>query len=98
MPDSTSMEEDRAEVAVNASAAGSPTVTYTAVLTPDEGGWVTAQILEAPEAMSQGRTIEEAKANVAAALEAALEWRAEEGESLPASGQVTVAPVTVSRP
>lgn len=76
----------------------SATLTYTAVLTPGEDGLVTVQVLEVPEAISQGRTIEEAKANVAEALEAALQWRADEGESLPAAGQVTVSPVTVAQP
>lgn len=39
-------------------------MTYTAVLTPGEDGFVCAQIAEVPEAISQGRTAEEAKANV----------------------------------
>lgn len=71
-------------------------LTYTAVLTPGEDGYVCAQIAEVPEAISQGRTLEEAKANVVEALELALQWRREEGEVLPAPSQVTVAPVTVA--
>jgi len=59
-------------------------------------GWVCAQIAEVPEAISQGRTVEEAKVNVAEALELALAWRREEGEALPARVQVTVTPVTVA--
>ncbi len=55
-----------------------------------------AQIAEIPEAISRGRTIEEATANVAAALELALQWRRDEGETLPARAHVTVAPVTVA--
>jgi predicted RNase H-like HicB family nuclease len=69
--------------------------TYTAVLTPGEDGWICAQVAEVPEAISQGRTPEEAKINVAEALELALEWRRDEGEPLPERAQVTVAPVTV---
>jgi len=42
--------------------AGEPTVTYTATFTPGEDGWICAQIVELPEAISQGRTLEEAKA------------------------------------
>lgn len=72
-------------------------VTYTAVLTPGEDGWVCAQIAEVPEAIGQGRTLEEAKANVAEALGLALEWRRAEGESIPERAEVTVAPVTVPR-
>ncbi|MCA1698598.1 MAG: type II toxin-antitoxin system HicB family antitoxin [Actinobacteria bacterium] len=70
-------------------------MTYTAVLTPGEDGFVCAQIAELPEAISQGRTLEEAKANVAEALELALQWRRDEGEPLPKPTQVTVTPVTV---
>ena len=69
-------------------------LTFTAVLTEGEDGWICAQIAEVPEAISQGRTIEEAKANVAEALELALQWRREEGE--PRRAGVTVAPVTVA--
>lgn len=74
------------------------TITYTAVLTPGEDGWICAQVLELPEAISQGRTLEQAKANLADALEAALAWRADEGESIPPPGQVTVTPLTVPAP
>jgi len=69
--------------------------TYTAVLTPGEDGWICAQIAEVPEAISQGQTPEEAKANVTEALEAALAWRRDEGESLPERAHVTVTDVTV---
>lgn len=71
-------------------------VTYTAVLTPGDDGFVCAQIAEVPEAISQGRTLDEAKANVVEALELALEWRRDEGETLPATAVVTVVPVTVA--
>ncbi len=71
-------------------------VTYTAVLTPSEDGWVCAQIAEVPEAISQGRTVEEAKVKVTEALSLALIWRRDEGEALPARVQVTVTPVTVA--
>lgn len=71
-------------------------VTYTVVLTPGDDGWVCAQVAEVPEAISQGRTHEEAKANVVEALELALAWRRDEGETLPPSADVTVAQVTVA--
>ncbi len=71
-------------------------ITYTAVLTPGEDGWVCAQIAEVPEAISQGRTLEEAKTNVTEALQLALEWRRDDGEELPARAHVTVVPVTVT--
>jgi predicted RNase H-like HicB family nuclease len=71
-------------------------LTYSAVLTPGEDGWICAQIAEVPEAISQGRTLEEATANVTEALELALEWRREEGDALPSPAEVTVTPVTVA--
>jgi predicted RNase H-like HicB family nuclease len=67
-------------------------ITYSAVLTPGEDGWICAQIAEVPEAISQGRTLEEATANVTEALELALEWhpkpavRGERGVSVLHSG------------
>ena len=85
-------------MAVTAKKTGEPTVTYTAMFTPGEDGWICAQIVELPEAISQGRTLEEAKTNVAEALAAAIAWRVAEGEPLPEPGQVTVGPVTVARP
>jgi predicted RNase H-like HicB family nuclease len=71
-------------------------ITYTVVLTPGEDGFVLAQVAEVPEAISQGRSVEEAKANVTEALECALAWRRAEGEALPARVEVTVASVTVA--
>lgn len=81
-----------------APAANQTSLTYTAVLTLGEDGFICAQIVEVPEAISQGRTLEEAKANVSEALALALQWRTDEGEPLPAPGQVTLSPVTVSQP
>ncbi len=71
-------------------------ITYTAVLTPGDDGFICAQIAEVPEAISQGLTLEEATANVTEALELALEWRRDEGEPLPAPSRVTVVHVTVT--
>jgi predicted RNase H-like HicB family nuclease len=39
---------------------------------PDEAGWIVASVLEVPGAMSQGRTREEARANVLDALRTVL--------------------------
>lgn len=39
---------------------------------PDEDGWIVAQVLEVPGALSQGRTREEARVNVLDALATAL--------------------------
>ena len=75
---------------------GEGQVTYTAVLTPGEDGFVCAQIAEVPEAISQGATLEEATANITEALELALRWRRDEGAALPALGQMTVDAITVA--
>lgn len=39
---------------------------------PDEQGWIVARVLEVPGAMSQGRTLEEARENVLDALQTIL--------------------------
>ena len=57
-------------------------MSYTAALTPGEGGWICADTAEAPEPISQGRMLEEPKANVA--------------EALGARAQVTVTPLAVA--
>jgi predicted RNase H-like HicB family nuclease len=89
--------EDRVSETI-AVPAESRTITYAAVFTPGEDDWICAQALELPEAISQGRTLEQAKANLAEALEAALAWRVDEGEPIPPPGQVTVSPITVAAP
>lgn len=73
-------------------------ITFTVVITPGEDGWFLAQVPDVPEAISQGRTAEEARNNVSEALGLALRWRAEEGEELPEPGPVTVSQVTVGQP
>lgn len=73
-------------------------LTYTAVLAAGADGWFLAQVPEVPEAVSQGRTAEEARANVEEALRLALAWRAAEGEPPPPPGGVTVSQVTVRQP
>lgn len=55
-------------------------LTYAATFTAGEDGWTCAQIVELPEAISRRSTFEEAKANVAEALEAAIAGRLDEGE------------------
>jgi len=91
------MEEQMSDP-LSAPVAGRARITYTAVFTPGEDGWICAQIAEVPEAISQGRTLDEAKAGVAEALEGALAWRVAEGEPIPPPGQVTVGPVSVAQP
>ena len=47
----------------------------TIVYEPDEDGWIVASVPEVPGAHSQGRTREEARANVIDALRGILELR-----------------------
>jgi predicted RNase H-like HicB family nuclease len=47
--------------------------TYHVVLKEDENGWYAVQCVELPRAISQGRTREEALANIKEAIELLLE-------------------------
>lgn len=51
---------------------------------PDEDGWIVARVLQAPGAMSQGRTREEARANVIDALRLML--APDDDSPMPAGG------------
>jgi predicted RNase H-like HicB family nuclease len=71
--------------------------TYTATFELGEDGWWAAQVVEVPEAISQGRTLDEARANVADALALALDLRVREGREIPSAGRVAIASVTPAR-
>lgn len=70
----------------------------TVVLSRGEDGIVCAQVVEVPEAISQGDTPEEAKANVREALELAIEWRRAEGEAVPEPTEVSLGSLTLEAP
>ncbi len=53
---------------------------FTVVYTPIEDGWYMAQVLELPEAISQGETLEEAREMIRDAVRELLELRREEAE------------------
>ncbi len=53
---------------------------FTVVYTPIEDGWYMAQVLELPEAISQGSTIEEAREMIRDAVRMLLEVRREDAE------------------
>ena len=53
---------------------------FTVVYTPIEDGWYMAQVLELPEAISQGETLEEAREMIRDAVRELLEIRREEAE------------------
>ena len=70
---------------------------YTATLELGEDCWWAAQVVEVPEAISQGRTLDEARGNVAYALALALELRAKEGREIPSAGRVAIAQIQPAR-
>jgi len=53
---------------------------YTAIFERGEDGWWVASCLEMPEAITQGKTIEEARENLKDAIQLLLEVRREEAE------------------
>lgn len=53
---------------------------FTVVYTPIEDGWYMAQVLELPEAISQGETLDEAREMIRDAVRELLELRREEAE------------------
>lgn len=57
-----------------------------AVFERDEAGSVYAHVPELPEVQTQGRTLDEAREMVRAAVMQALEMRQERGERIPAEG------------
>lgn len=57
--------------------------TYTVVLRRDEGGWYTVTCPAIEGCVSQGRTREQALANIREAIEVCLEAYLEDGEPLP---------------
>lgn len=59
------------------------TRTFTIVLEEGDDGYYVARCVEIPEAISQGKTKEEAKKNIVEAIEAVLEWRQKKAKGKP---------------
>jgi predicted RNase H-like HicB family nuclease len=55
---------------------------YTAIIEKSEDGWYVGQVQEVPEAIAQGRTIEELKQNLLQALELVIDFHREQTNSL----------------
>lgn len=66
----------------------------TVLLYPDEDGFIVAEVPSLPGCISQGKTPEEALANIQEAIELHLEVLQERGESIP-DDQIQIASVTV---
>lgn len=64
--------------------------TFTVTVEKGEDGFFVAKCVEIPEAISQGKTKEEAMKNVREAIEAVLEWRQKKAKGKPTE-QVDVA-------
>ena len=54
--------------------------TFKAIIEAGEDGYFVAKCIEIPEAISQGKTKEEALKNIREAIEAVLEWRQKKAE------------------
>ena len=55
---------------------------YTAIIEKSEDGWYIGQIQEIPEAIAQGKTIDELKKNLLDALELVIDFHREHTNSL----------------
>ena len=69
---------------------------FTAVFERDEAGYIYAHVPELPEVQTQGRTLEQAREMVRAAIDQALELRRERREPIPAQGWAGTELVEVS--
>ena len=57
-------------------------INYTAIIEQSEDGWYVGQVQEIPEAISQGRTIEELTQNLLDALEMVIDYHREQTNNL----------------
>jgi len=55
---------------------------YTAIIEKSDDGWYVGQVQEIPEAIAQGKTIEELKQNLLDALELVIDFHREQTNSL----------------
>lgn len=73
------------------------TLTLTAVFTPDENGWMMAQLAEWPAVITCGRTIEEARAMLLDAAQEMLASYHDEGREPPiGTGHVEPLELTIA--
>lgn len=73
------------------------TLTLTAVFTPDENGWMMAQLAEWPAVITCGRTIEEARAMLLDAAQEMLASYRDEGRVPPiGTGHVEPLELTIA--
>jgi predicted RNase H-like HicB family nuclease len=53
-------------------------INYTAIIEKSEDGWYVGQVQEIPEAVAQGKTIEDMKQNLLDALELVIDFHREQ--------------------
>ena len=68
---------------------------FTAVFERGENGWWVASCLEVPEAITQGKTLEEARENLKDAIHLVLEVRREDAEKELEGREVIREPIEV---
>ena len=69
---------------------------YSVILEPQEGGGFTVLVPALPEAVTEGDNEQEAPANAEQAIRAILEYRQEQGMTLPADAHPEIRRVTVA--
>ena len=69
---------------------------YSVILEPQEGGGFTVLVPALPEVVTEGDTEQEALANVEEAIRAILEYRQEQGMTLPSDSYPEIRRVTVA--
>ena len=70
-------------------------ITLTAVFTPDENGWVMAQLAEWPAVVTCGKTVEEARAMLLDAAQEMIASYREQGRE-PPIGAGHTEPITIN--
>lgn len=58
------------------------TFDYTAIIEKSDDGWYVGQVQEVPEAIAQGKTIEELKQNLLDAMQLVIDFNREQTNSL----------------
>ena len=69
---------------------------YSVILEPQEGGGFTVLVPALPEVVTEGENEQEALANAEEAIRAVLEYRQEQGMTLPVDAQPEIRRVTVA--
>ena len=69
---------------------------FSVVLEPQEGGGFTVLVPALPEVVTEGETEQEALANAEEAIRAILDYRRDQGMTIPADAEPSIRRVTVA--